>query len=428
MAPGPPGLTTSRTIQRSEQSGLNWRDRARRLDIDDHEIYVFVEPEVNGELQDPYLDPAIFGDLDPDPQGPDPDVWPLDIDVGPPTSVDELVRVTNSFPEPNVAWVTEEHLEAQYGYNPLQVEVDVEALAPWHRPDHGLNKTVSVSGGSASMSLTEDKKEALRRVSRLWNGEEVRGQHLLLDKCPRWEDLFVGLDQVEIADLYDDPDYDQDVIEEFRGHDWFKKDASVFLEPKHVLRRKVWYAPTLKAKTLINGRDDLPSMRGDPREGLHHRVTVGLTALHYAAGGHEVDTYQQVGDYVVDVVVKSEDGSSEFIEVMTGHHNWELHRETYRKLSDLRSYGLPVVIFDTRSSAYEIINHWIRAGLAELPSGTFDSEPRLSWAQGYTRDAFKDDDINWDIGDWATTSFVWRETLGREGLDLDSEFVTSLDW
>jgi len=229
---------------------------------------VFVEPEVSGDIQNPYLNPAIFGDLNPDPEGPDPDVWPLDLDVGPPTPADELVRITNSFPEPNVAWVTEEHLEAQYGYNPREVEVEAEVLAPWNTPDNERSKTVMVSGGSGSLTLTEDKKRALRRMTRLWNGEVVRGNHLLLDKCPRWEDVFAGLDQVEIADLYDDPDYDDEVIEEFRGHDWFKKDASVFMEPKYVLRRKVWYAPTLKAKTLINGRDDLPAMRGDPREGL----------------------------------------------------------------------------------------------------------------------------------------------------------------
>lgn len=428
MAPGPPGLTTSRTVQSNEQSPPRWRGDARRLDIEDHEIYVFVEPEVSGDIQNPYLNPAIFGDLNPDPEGPDPDVWPLDLDVGPPTPVDELVRITNSFPEPNVAWVTEEHLEAQYGYNPREVEVEAEVLAPWNTPDNELSKTVMVSGGSGSLSLTEDKKRALRHVTRLWNGEVVRGNHLLLDKCPRWEDIFAGLDQVEIADLYDDPDYDDEVIEEFRGHDWFKKDASVFLEPKYVLRRKVWYAPTLKAKTLINSRDDLPSMRGDPREGLQHRVSVGLAALHYAAADYDVETYLPVGDYVVDVVAKFEDNDPAFIEVMTGHNNWELHRETYRKLSDLRSHGMPVVVFDSRASAYEIINHWIRSGLAELPSGTFDSEPRLDWAREHTQDAFKNNDIDWDIREWATTDLAWRATLGPNGLDLNPEFVTSLDW
>jgi hypothetical protein len=52
----------------------------------------------------------------------------------------------------------------------------------------------------------------------------------------------------------------------------------------------------------------------------------------------------------------------------------------------------------------------------------------LDWAREHTEDAFKNDDVDWDIREWATTDLAWRATLGPNGLDLDPEFVTSLDW
>jgi hypothetical protein len=432
MPPGPPDLRSDRGAQSDDHQFDDWRDldRTRPLDIDGHDIWIFERERFTDRHDGRYYDPAVFGDLSPDPHGPDPDVWPLEYDPGAPADVEDLVRVMGAFPAPHVAWVTPEYLEARDGYDARSVEVDPQMLPPWKRPD-GLmpGETVTITGGGqSSMTLTEDRKEALRRLAQLWNGDVVRGQHLLLDKCPRWSEVFGDLDDLELRRLFEDPDLDDALVEAFRDHQWFEQRASVFLKPARVLRRKVWWAPTLKAKTLINGRDDLPDLRGDPRERLLHRVTVGLAALFHAAEGRDVETYVPIGDYVVDLVIHGADGETGYVEVVTGHQNWQLHRSTYLKLADLQSRGSPYVMFDSRTTAYQVMNHWQRAGLAELPTGTFESEPRLSWAREKSREAFADGGVNWAVHDWATTDWLWRNTLGRDGLDVEGETVTSLDW
>lgn len=431
---GPPGLGDDTTVPSNDHQNdprtPDWREMSRPLNIDGHDIWIFMPSQTISDESARYYTPAKFGDREPNPDGPDPDVWPLEkYDPGAPAPVDELIRIGDTYPVPHVAWVTEEYLDALN--EPHQVELGYRDLPPWKRPDDMQpGDTITVTPGSElSMTLTKARKKALRRIARLWNGEVVNGWHLLLDKCPEWKEIFAGLDEQELVRLYNDPSVDPEMIEAFRGCEWFEVDATVLLKPQRILRKKVWYAPTLSAKTLINGREDIPSLRGDPREGLRHRVTIGLVALFHLADGHKVSTYEQVGDYVVDLVVHADDGSTTYIEVITDHNNWKLHRATYAKLADLRDEGDEAhVVFDKRHTAYKVFNHWQSAGIAELPTGSFDNDPRLSWAREKIQDAESDPAIDWIVSDWGTTDWFWRHTLGADGPDIDDDIVTSISW
>lgn len=414
----------------SKSDWRHWRESTASLDIPGRDVRI-IFPEQAG-VSGPECSPAVFGDFDPNPDDPDPDVWPIEhLDPGYPAPVSKLTMIANTFPAPHVAWVTEDYLEAQYGYNPTCVEVAAENLPFWARPE-GVEgeETVEMKGSSqSSMTLTDDRLEALRRIANLWNGEVVQGYHLLLDKCPSWGDVLGDLDQEQLRRLVVDPDVDAEFAERFSDHEWYEDEQSVYLKPQRILRKKVWYAPTQKGRTLIDRSDRLPDLTGDPKELLRHRFTVGLTALLEATRERKVATYYDLSNYVVDVV--SQDSNDRFYvgEIITGHNNWRLHRRTYLKLKDLHSKGaVPYVVFDSRSTAYEVINHWHRAGLAQLPNGPFGSEPNISYGREKIQEAYRDEHTNWTVSDWQTTDTVWRETLGSKGPDLSTDFVTSLNW
>lgn len=195
----------------------------------------------------------------------------------------------------------------------------------------------------------------------------------------------------------------------------------------------------LRAKTLINGRDELPDLRGDPFEGLRHRVTVGLVALYCALRGRDVYTYQRAGDFIdasnetvanynIDVVARDQSGNLEFTEVLTGHKGWENHRNTCNKLAALSSHGRSYVGFDSRETAKTVINLWINSGLADFPTGTFDSVPKLEWIRNKMEEACAAGRNLWRVKNMGTTDWYWRKTLGRDENDIDADTVTSLNW
>jgi hypothetical protein len=219
---------------------------------------------------------------------------------------------------------------------------------PW-RKRKGLPDDLIVETSSRPtpiMDLTTDRKEALRRVAALWNGEVVQGYHLLASKFPTWRELTQDLDSGEVARLHVDPDIDQDLVDAFGEFAWLKRKESIFLRSQRLLKKSVSYDPTLRARELLDGLDDLPGLRGDPKEGLRHRVTVGLfAALFKFKMGWKVWTYRDYKGYVVDVVGEDHDGGMHFLEVLTGHNNWELHRETYAKLRELHSHGTALAGF-----------------------------------------------------------------------------------
>lgn len=429
MSTGPPF-----TPDDSTTDWANWREDTRQLDYPSRDIRIIFPEQRRGTLQKPKNQPADFGDFDPNPNEPDPDVWPLkDFDPGHPADVDELNLIQNSFPAPHVAWVTEDYLEARYGYNPTRQEVDEEEIPPWHRPERpSEDGTVEIditNDHTQSMELTVDRREALRRLANLWNGEVVRGNHLLLDKCPSWLDLFDDLNQDDLQRFVVDPKADAMLAEAFGEYDWYEKQQSVYLKPVWILRQKVWYAPTHRVHTLIDKQPDFPDLRGDPKEGLVHRFTVGLTALHEGYNKGRSETYFDYDGYNIDIVGQDENDRVYACEVMTGHHNWKLHRSTYEKLRDLSRQGfIPFVIFDSRETAYKIFNHWHKRGLGQLPRGQFNSDFKISDGRKRIQQAYENEEYDWVVSDWATTASLWRNTLGPDGPGIDPSLVKSFSW
>lgn len=431
MPDGPPDPGDDE--QNEEHSWENWREQTRLLpQYEGREIRIIFEGTLSGNEDAPRSEPATFGDFDPEPDDPNPEVWPLKgYDPGRGEySLDECIRFTKTYPAPHVKWVTPAYLESKYGYNPTSVEINAFDLPPWRRGDALPGEYVEIEAGSGSstMTLTEDRLKFCRRLAHLWRGGEVRGKHLLRDKLPKWEALFGDLDQTELVRLFVDPDSpDQELIDAFGDHEWFNVNPSVFLRGQWILHKEVKYAPTLKIRTLINRRDDIQDLRGDPKEGLSHRFLVGLTAVNYAYQGWDIRTYAPVSDYVVDVVAQK-DGETVFVEVVTGHHNWELHRSTYNKLVDLNRAGRPVVHFDKRETAYQVFNHWHRNGLATLPLGTFDNEPRIDWGREKIQEAYAEGSTDWVVADWDTTTHLWRNTLGADSINISDDWLLSLTW
>lgn len=412
----------------------DWREKTRRLDYPGRDIRTIFPEQPRGTVHELKSQPADFGDFNPNPDDPDPDVWPLQgFDPGYPADVDELFLIQNSFPAPHVAWVTEEYLQARYGYNPIRQEIDVEELPPWARPERtpadGTVEINATNDYTQPVSLTTDRKQALQRLAHLWNGDEVRGQHLLLDKCPDWMALFGDLDQGDLRRFVVDPQADPKLAAAFGEYDWYEQEQSTYLKPVRILRKKIWYAPTQRCRTLINRHSDFPELRGDLNEGLVHRFSVGLTALQEVCRGRKVGTYYDLAGYKVDILSQDEDDQLYAGEVMTGHHNWKLHRRTYEKLRDLSGRGvIPYVVFDSRKTAYRIFNHWHKKGLGQLPRGPFNSDFKIADGQKQIRQAYQAQEHDWAVSDWETTTTLWRNTLGRDGPGIDAGRVTSISW
>ena len=429
MSTGPPFNPTD-----TDSEWNDWRDETTRLNYSGRDIRIIFPEEHGGTIHDPKFQPADFGDFDPSPDDPDGNVWPLkDWDPGYPADVDELFLIQNSFPAPHVAWVTEEYLEARYKYNPIRQEVHVEELPPWARPERtpsdGTVEINATNDYTRSVELTTDRREALQRLARLWNGDEVRGQHLLLDKCPDWMDLFGDLDQGDLRRFLIDPQADLKLVEAFGEYDWYEQKQSTYMKPVRILRKKIWYAPTQRCRTLFNRHPDFSKLCGDLNEGLVHRFTVGLTALQEVCRDRRVGTYYDLDGYKIDILSQDENDQLYAGEVMTGHHNWKLHRRTYEKLRDLSRRGvIPYVVFDSRATAYRIFNHWHKKGLGQLPRGPFNSNFKIADGQKQIRQAYYDEELDWVVSDWETTTTLWRNTLGPNGPGIDAGRVTSISW
>jgi len=401
------------------QEETDWRNNTRSLNYAGHDIRIIIPKEIPKNLQQSIVSPAVFGDFSPNPDDPDPDIWPLknhDPGYGE-YDIEDLECLTSTFPAPHVAWVTPEYLENKYGYDPFDPYACSVNKNHLGKPD-GFNET-------SEITLTHDRVEAFRRIARLWNGEEVQGMHLLDDKLPSWESLLSDLNQEDINRLITDPKTpDEALVEAFGDHSWLDTEGSPFFTTQWIVRNKVRYSPSLKARTLINGREELPELNGDPKEGLTHRFTVGLVAAVYHQRGYDVKTYEDYNGYVVDVIAEKDEGRL-FFEIITGHNNYELHRSTYRKLSDLRSDGGTITVFDTRETAYNIFNHYHRRDdLGELPLGTFETDQRIAQGRDKINEAFHSG-IDWDIYDWFTTTTAW-DFFSRA--DINRESLLSLKW
>ena len=147
----------------------------------------------------------------------------------------------------------------------------------------------------------------LKRIARLWNGEEVCDVHLLADQCPTISDLTTDLDENPLKRLYYNTDLGRETLLAFGDADWFEGTTG-FLKSTAVFRKQAWYDLTQKGRTLINGHEDFPDLHGDPNEGLVHRITVGLVCLRDQIRGWNSYPYQEWEGYTIDAAANDQQG------------------------------------------------------------------------------------------------------------------------
>lgn len=368
-----------------------------------------------------HSDGAALADFSPTADEPDLDVWPLGSDKGAKTfsgNADDLVPIYNSVPEPHVRWLTREQFRYEFGYppdNPAELVADeaLEDIADRRR-----------------LTLTEPRLEAFRRLARLWNGERVgpADVHLLADKAPSWREVFGDLPERQLDALRPTiREHDEALVEAFGQYGWFEPEQTVggWVKSTYIARSRADYDLEERARTLINGRDDLPNLRGDPHEGLTHRFGVGVEASRAAfCEGRGVETYASVDDYTVDLLESSPGGGRIVGEVLTHHHNNRLYRRTFQKIGDI---GAPaVLVFDTRSTAARVLNHWNdRCG--DVPGAPFNSAPRLGWVRSKFAEAANDSSREWCIREIFTVSQLWA-CVFDEGRPPRTRELLSLNW
>lgn len=368
-----------------------------------------------------HSDGAALADFSPTPDEPDLDVWPLGNDKGAKTfsgNPDDLVPIYNCYPEPHVRWLTHEQFRYEFGYppdNPAELVADqaLEDIADRRR-----------------LTLTQTRLEAFRRLARLWNGERVGPDdvHLLADKAPSWREVFGDLDERQLAALRPTiREHDEPLVEAFGQYGWFEPEQTVggWVKSTYMARSRADYDLEERARTLINGRDDLPNLRGDPHEGLTHRFGVGVEAARAAfCKGRGVKTYASVDDYTVDLLESNPADGRIVGEVLTHHHNNRLYRSTFEKIADI---GAPaVLVFDTRSTAARVLNHWNnRCG--DVPGAPFNSAPNLKWTRSKFAEAANDTSCEWCIREIFTVSQLWARVFD-EGRAPTTRELLSLNW
>lgn len=350
---------------------------------------------------------------------------PIEFNIPDANTSEDYVQMITAGEQPRLRWYSRSQFKTRFQYDPLNpprpTGVD---------PDHWKTqaKTRLKSKPDPTVTLNDDRRTLLQRIARLWNGEVVCGVHLLADHCPRITELTTDLNEDTLNRLYYNTDLGKHVILAFNDADWFNR-PNAFLKPNTLLRKQAWYDLGQKGRTLINGRNDLPNLHGDPHEGLVHRVTTGLVRLHDELRDWHSTSYRPWQDYVIDVLGTDQDGQVYAREVMTEHHNWKLYRKTYWKLKTLNEHDVkPVAVFDSRETAYTVFNHWLRAGIAELPNGTFDSDFNISDGQEETEDAYENDAYDWPVADWTTTWKLKEKTLESTDPALTRNQIVSLDW
>lgn len=338
----------------------------------------------------------------------------------------DYVESYSTGPRPSIKFFSIREFKSQFFYDPLNPP------KPRNVPDHDWQKLHEsrVRGGYSAPPIhnTADRVTLLERIARLWNGEQVCGVHLLWDQCPNIKELTTDLDHDDINRLYYDTNLGHEFLRTFADANWFNATAG-FLKSTSLFRKTVWSDLTQAGRTRINNDPRLSSLNGDLNEGLTHRVTVGLTVLEEQLANRDVWPYEEIDGDIVDVVSKDNAGRRYAIEILTDHHGWENYRRTYRKLRALDQAGFqPIVMFDTRDTAYKVFNFLYRDGLAELPNGPFNSEFSIERGREHIQSAYRDLGTDWAISNWSTTWKLWSKTIGPNGPGLTEKDVLSTTW
>ena len=337
----------------------------------------------------------------------------------------EYVLIITTTDRPRLRWYSRNQFQDRFLYDPLDPPrprgVDPQK---WQK----LAEKRVRGDTEAIVHLNKDRKLLLKRIAQLWNGEVVCGVHLLADNCPNIKQLTADLNEETLKRLYYNTNLGRNVLLAFGGADWFES-ADGFLKSTNLFRKSVWYDFNHKGRLLINRRDEFPDLKGDPYEGLVHRVTVGLVRLHDELRGWDSASYHSLQNYVIDVLGRDPDRQLYAREILTAHHNWDLYRKTYQKMETLDRHGVkPIAIFDSRETAYAVFNHWHRAGLAKLPNGPFNSDYSISVGRKQIKEAYASDSYDWAVADWTTTWKLKQKTLGSDDPEIGRKQITSLDW
>ncbi|WP_439028077.1 hypothetical protein [Haloarchaeobius sp. DT45] len=314
------------------------------------------------------------------------------------SSSDSRTPIIRKHPEPEVKWLSPREFKREFGYVPGQLEETVR--------DEVLERILE----GRRLTITEDRLEAFRRVAALWNGGCVGPQnvHLLVDRIPSWDEVFAGLSMDELEAFRPEVKrLDEELIDAFGDQDWFEPELRQrgWMKTSYIGGLRARYDIEERARTLINERNDLPDLRGDPFEGLPHRVAVGLEAVRATyLNGHEVETYPQFRGYTPDLLKRTPDGRILVTEVLIDHHNNQLYRDTYAKLVSLDKAA--VLVFDTRDTARRVLNHW-ESWEADVPGAPFGSALRMDWVRQKFSEAADDPSQDWLVKDVLTIKQLW---------------------
>ena len=369
--------------------------------------------------------PELWADWDPAQIEPDPRIYPLWFDRGSVSNLNNLHGMC-SWDEngnPNLVFISPEHHEMLYDKKPgvpEDLELDPRRLPPDVRP---------------GVTLEGDTKVASRRVVKLWNGEYVKGCHLIADKVPQEQEILNGLYSDTLSQLRSSLTEKQEQLKEAWGDkEWFSAAelSDAHLRRAKIMRRTVKWAPTLKGKTMLNKHPDLPRMKGDTRGLLKHRFGVGTGALYYALeeNAKAVDTYRQVGPTNVDIVAELSGERIILAEVVTAHHNMDHHVQTFQNLWALSQQNPryePHVIFDSRTSLRWLLDYWTTETGAD-PGVSLASEPRLDWFSNKLDDLYNSRDSNWELARATTIGRLWRQTFGPEAPSRSRSEIESVNW
>jgi hypothetical protein len=437
----------------------------RPLDYPNREIYIWQDEwgERGGD-EIPFV-----ADLDPEPHDPDPEIWPIEeIDPGYPAPVDDLVREFSTYPEPHVCWITPEYFEEIHGFGPERKDLkENKNVQQAYRDkikekqheileaklERGVDKGKAMQEANEEaysyftqdnqqkqLELTEDRRIALTRIANIWNGKQVEGCHILLDKCPKWDDFLGDLNQTELKRLLIDPDIDYDIYELFSNHEWYTEEPQTYLEPQYVAQKKIYWNLNQRGKTLLIEHEDFPTLHGDTFERLRHRFTVGMVALWFSleTGDSEaIVPYPRFksldGTPKADIAV--ERNNSEFFngdlvvcETLTGHNdrnNWD---NTLAKLYRLNKIDgvRPIISAPQRSTIYDAIRYWEKNGDISFPTTGFNTDWNIEKGRSKTREAYEHSD-HWPIADWTTALRLWRDLLADGGREA-RRTALSLSW
>lgn len=369
---------------------------------------------------------GLYVDHDPTPVEPDPRIYPLWNDKGHVGNddLDQLIPMYGVVDgDATAVWISPGHYEGIYRRlpdDPPKTDMSVRELPASKRP---------------GVTLQGDLKTSSEYLVRLWNGEYVNGTHLIADKIPRPTEFLRSVSPTVFEPLQPSlKDHEQQLQDAFGEYPWFNVGdfTDAHLQTKHILKREVSWAPTLRGKTMLHLHPELPEMTGDSLELLPHRIGVGTTALHLALiQNADINTYVPFpGEYNVDVTADLPGRGTILAEVITGHKNMTLHLSTFRKLwtlSQRHSSFDPWLVFDSRATLRWILAYWLsQTGLDPGPS--LDSEPQLDNFNEQLQAAYNDPDRDWEIARATTTSRLWNKTFGSDGGSYSRGDIKSVDW